>query len=117
MLVSGNAMESMGTIPPGQAQQVVLDRSRDNFPHAAGVQSPEEGLFDRQAVLSDLFNFNRFPGRFAQPIRPGAANQSFFPSEHAYLLAWQEGAVVDVVLEDGTVQQDALTLHVIRLEE
>jgi hypothetical protein len=117
LLVSGNAMESIGTIQPGQSQQVVLERGRDNFPHAARLQSSEEELFDRQAILSNLFNFNRFLGGFAQPVRPGAANQSFFSAEHAYLLAWQERAIMDATLEDGAVQQEALTLHVIRLAE
>jgi hypothetical protein len=116
-LVSGNAMEMIGTIAPGQSQQVVLDRSRDNFPHAANVQLSEEELFDRQAVITNLFSFERFLGSFARPIVPGATDQSFFPAEHAYLLAWQEHAVLDVSLADGAVEQDALTLHVIRLEE
>jgi hypothetical protein len=117
LLVSGNATESLGTISPGQSQQAVLDRSRNNFPHAAHVQSSAEEMFDRQAMLNSLFNFDRFLGGFAQPVGPGAANQSFFPAEHTYLLAWQESAVMDVSLEDGAVEQQALTLHVIRLEE
>ncbi len=114
LLVTNNSVERLNTILPDATVSVSIRRNQDNFPGAAGAET--EGLFNRQQMLSTLFNFNGFMGGFVRPPGPGNPGMTSFDPEGVYLLAWREQPAVSANLRDVTTEQQGLTLYVVRLQ-
>jgi hypothetical protein len=73
------------------------------------VNLSRSGLFERQQVLSALFEGG--PARFGNPNAPSQPID-----EHGvYLLAWSSTPSVPVQLDGREASQDGLTLYIIRL--
>jgi hypothetical protein len=106
LIVRGSAFQSLGTIEPGASRPVSLGSS-GNFPW--GVNMSRSGLFERQQLLSALFE--------GGPARFGNSNAPSQPIDErgVYLLAWSGTPSVPVRLDGREASQDGLTLYIIRL--
>jgi hypothetical protein len=107
-VIRGSAYQSIGRLDPGASLQVALSRS-GNFPW--GVNVSREGLFDRQQLLSTLFEGGAT--RFGNPNNPNQA----IDEQGVYLLAWSTAASVPVSVDGIAADQTALTLYLIRLDD
>ncbi|MCU0491211.1 MAG: hypothetical protein MUD01_06470 [Chloroflexaceae bacterium] len=112
LLVTGNAVQSLGTLQPGERRGVSLQGTEANFPDSVNASS--DGVFNRQTILSTLFNTNQFGfsgggGSSFQPVE-GMPNR-----EGVYLLAWRSQPSVAVSIDGGDSAQQGVTLYVIRL--
>jgi hypothetical protein len=108
LVVRGSAFQSLGTIAPGASRQVSLGLNR-NFPW--GVNMSRSGLFERQQILSALFEGG--PARFGNPNAPSQP----IDERGVYLLAWSSEPSVLVHLDGNEASQDGLTLYIIRLND
>ncbi|HEX5688511.1 MAG TPA: hypothetical protein VFX76_00825 [Roseiflexaceae bacterium] len=108
IIVRGSTFQELGTLAPGASQTVALGGS-NNFPW--GVNLSRSGLFDRQQMLSSLFEGGA--ARFGNPNNP---NQAIEP-QGLYLLAWSSAPSVPVSVDGVAADQQALTLYFIRLDE
>jgi hypothetical protein len=106
LIVRGAAFQSLGTIEPGASRTVALGSNR-NFPW--GVNLSRSGLFERQQILSALFEGG--PARFGNPNTPSQP----IDERGVYLLAWSSAPSVPVLLDGRQASQDGLTLYIIRL--
>jgi hypothetical protein len=106
LIVRGSAFQSLGTIEPGASRPVSLGSNR-NFPW--GVNMSRSGLFERQQILSALFEGG--PARFGNPNAPSQP----IDERGVYLLAWSSAPSVSVRLDGREASQDGLTLYIIRL--
>jgi hypothetical protein len=106
LIVRGSAFQSLGTIEPGASRPVSLGSNR-NFPW--GVNMSRSGLFERQQILSALFEGG--PARFGNPNAPSQP----IDERGIYLLAWSSAPGVPVRLDGREAGQDGLTLYIIRL--
>jgi hypothetical protein len=107
-IVRGTAYQALGTLAPGASRPVALGRS-GNFPW--GVNLAGAGLFDRQQLLSTLFEGGAT--RFGNPNNPNQA----IDEQGVYLLAWSSAASVPVSVDGRPADQAGLTLYLIRLDE
>ena len=108
LIVRGSSFQQVGTLAPGASQTVELDLS-NNFPWGANLS--RAGLFDRQQLLSTLFE-----GGATRFGNPNASGQSVDP-EGLYLLAWSNTPSVPVNVDGVAANQQGLTLYMIRLDE
>jgi hypothetical protein len=108
MIVRGSSFQNLGTLAPGASQTVALGPS-SNFPW--GVNLSRSGLFDRQQLLSTLFEGGAT--RFGSSNNPNLA----VDPEGLYLLAWSNTPSVPVSVDGIAASQDGLTLYLIRLDE
>jgi hypothetical protein len=106
LIVRGAAFQSLGTLEPGASRAVSLGSNR-NFPW--GVNLSRSGLFERQQILSALFEGG--PARFGNPNAPSQP----IDERGVYLLAWSSAPTVSVGLDGSEASQDGLTLYIIRL--
>jgi hypothetical protein len=106
LIVRGSAFQSLGTIEPGASRPVAVGSNR-NFPW--GVNLSRSGLFERQQILSALFEGG--PARFGNPNVPSQP----IDERGVYLLAWSSTPGVQVNLDGREASQDGLTLYIIRL--
>jgi hypothetical protein len=107
LIVRGSAFQSLGTIEPGASRPVALGTS-GNFPW--GVNMSRSGLFERQQLLSALFEGG--PARFGNPNAPSQP----IDERGVYLLAWSSAPSVPVRIDGREASQDGLTLYIIRLD-
>ncbi len=123
LLVSGTAMQSLGTLAPGERETVTLDLDDARFPRLADAET--EGLFNRQSVLDSVFNVDQFfvGGLTRRPAAVGNApaapisETSVFGQTGVYLLFWYEQPELEIQFENATLGQHAgVTLYVIRLD-
>lgn len=108
LLIYGDSATRVGTIAPGETITMHLRPDQHNFPD--GVNASTEGLFDRQLVLSMFFGG---PPRWiavAPPLSGGLPTTA-----GTYLLAWSEHPLIAAEVNNAPVQQQGLTLYVIRL--
>jgi hypothetical protein len=108
LIVRGTAYQMIGTIAPGASLPVTLGQT-GNFPW--GVNLSRAGLFDRQQLLSALFEGGAV--RFGNPNNQSQA----IDDQGVYLLAWSNTASVPMSVDGREAPQDGLTLYVIRLND
>jgi hypothetical protein len=109
LIVRGTTFQSIGTIAPGASREISLGLA-GNFPW--GVSLPRTGTFDRQQMLSSLFESG--PARFGNPNNSG--NQTI-DEQGVYMFAWLSSPSVGMNLNGQAAIQDGLTLYIIRLND
>jgi hypothetical protein len=102
LLVYGNSVVPLGTIAPRSTVDVEIERDMFNFPDNAGTG--REGTFDRQQILSNLF----------QQHNTMVEDQ---PQQDVYVLAWREQPLLDVQTQTDFMKEQYLTLYIIRLKD
>jgi hypothetical protein len=114
MLVWGNSAEQLGTLQPGEERRVTLRNDRRNFPGGMTLDS-EDGLFDRERVLRELFDGNLFGfnGSGTANVWPDVGMPD---TQGIYVLAWEAVPAVDVQLGGANRSERGDTLHMIRLD-
>ncbi|MFL5806581.1 MAG: hypothetical protein ACJ8CR_33245 [Roseiflexaceae bacterium] len=109
LIVRGTTFQSLGTIAPGTSRELSVGLA-GNFPW--GVSLPRNGMFDRQQMLSSLFESG--PARFGNPNNSG--NQTI-DEQGVYMFAWSSAPSVGMRLDGREAAQDGLTLYIIRLND
>jgi hypothetical protein len=115
LLVYGDSVQQLGNLGPGEAQTFDLTTftaGAGSFPSLANAES--EGLINRQAVLNNLFDPNRFVGGFPPVLNSGDA--SVLDQRGVYLMGWHEQPYTEVAVDGFSGTQQGLTLYVVRLE-
>jgi hypothetical protein len=109
LIVRGATFQSLGTLAPGTSREISLGAT-GNFPW--GVSLSHSGMFDRQQMLSSLYENGS--GRFSNSSGSGSqANDE----QGVYLLAWSSTPSVVVSLDGREAAQDGMTLYIIRLND
>jgi hypothetical protein len=108
LLIRGTSFQSLGTIAAGENRSLSSSAPAGNFPW--GVSLPRTGLFDRQQLLSVLFENGP-----AGLTNPSSNSQTIDNS--IYLLAWSSAPSVGVRLNGEEASQEGLTLYIIRLDD
>jgi hypothetical protein len=109
LLIRGTTFQSLGTIAPGTNREIDLG-AESNFPW--GVTLPQTGTFDRQQMLTSLFENGS--ARFGNPNSLG--NQTI-DEQSVYMLAWSSAPSVAVLLDGQAAVQEGVTLYIIRLND
>jgi hypothetical protein len=108
LLLRGTTYQSLGTLEPGANREIALGLE-SNFPW--GVTLPRTGTFDRQQMLTALFENS--PARFGNP---NSGSQTI-DEQSVYMLAWSSSPSVAVRLDGQEAPQEGLTLYIIRLSD
>lgn len=115
LLVSGDNVQPLGAIAPGATRSVALPLGMGNFP--GGDNAATEGLFNRQNILANLFGFNQFGLNIMAGPNPLPLRQGMIERDGVYLLAWRDQPLLDLRINGDPVNQQGLTLYVIRLND
>jgi hypothetical protein len=100
IIVRNGVFQELGTIDPGERQQIALDQGTTGFPWSLSL--PRVGSFDRQQLLTRFFS--------------ESSNNGGMDAEGVYLIGWRQAPIVPVQLGNQEVPPDAVTLYVLRLE-
>lgn len=115
VVVWGDSALQLGTLQPGEERQVTLRNDQRNFPGGIALNNDDEGLFDRERVLLELFDGNMFG--FSGPGAVNVWPDGGMPdTQGIYVLAWQATPTVDVQLGGTNSSERGDTLHMIRLD-
>jgi hypothetical protein len=113
LLVSGNAALHLGDFAPGSTVQTRLDLNQANFPNDfSNSLVSSEGIINRQTVLNNLFDFDRFS--FGGPLFQGV--QGMPDPNGVYLIGWSAQGLIEGQIDMGTATQEGATMYLIRLD-
>jgi hypothetical protein len=111
LIVQGELFTRIGTLAPGASQQVEPSAMRTGFPFAANLS--EVGLFDRQQMLTTIYNNDILHLRNPNPTSSAGARQTDIAD--VYLLAWSSQPIAGARVDGQAPSQNGVTLYVIRL--
>jgi uncharacterized membrane protein YhaH (DUF805 family) len=113
LLVSGNAALRLGDLAPGASVEARLNLNEGNFPNDfSNALVSSEGIINRQTVLNNLFDFDRFS--FGGPLFQG--EQGLPDPDGVYLIGWSDDLPVRGQLDTGAASQEGATMYLIRLD-
>jgi hypothetical protein len=111
LILQGELFMQIGTLAPGASQRVEPSAMRTGFPFAANLS--EVGLFDRQQMLTTIYNNDIIRLRNTNP--PSSVGARQVDTADVYLLAWSSQPIAGARVDGQTPSQNGVTLYVIRL--
>ena len=107
VVVRGDTFARLGTLAPGASVQLAANGLLPNFPQELGLA--QSGVFDRQTMINMLFDRDML--QFRSPNTP----TSQLDATSVYLLGWVSQPVLPASVNGQAVDQNSLTLYVVRL--
>lgn len=109
MVVRANSVEMLGDIAPGESRFFNLEAGSLIFPDQVAL--PSDNGLNRQSIIASLFNSN-----FAVMV-DGMPTTGFPDTVGTYLLFWRSQPVLSIEVDGQAVDQQALTLYMLRLNK